>query len=150
MSENTRWDFFKEGDTSYGVFYPEHYTVAAFEDLAGAEAAAQAAIAAGYAAEDVRAVEGQFMAQQLEADRDDGWWASVKKKIADAVGTEVRFIELDKEHAYRGAAFLFVYTPEDEDGPKIEALLRSRDALYARRYLPMAIERLIEPPRIDD
>lgn len=149
MSENKRWDFFKEGDTSYGVFYPEHYTVAAFADRQGADAAADAARAAGYAAEDVRAVDGQFMVNELENDHDKSLLDKVKTRIADAVGTETRFIELDLEHAKRGAAFLFVYTPDEADSDKMETLLRGKDALYARRYLPLAIERLIEPPRVD-
>lgn len=149
MSDNKRWDFFKEGDTSYGVFYPEHYTVAAFADRQGADSAAEAARTAGFAAEDVRAVDGQFMVNELETDHDKSWMDKVKTRIADAVGTETRFIELDVEHARRGAAFLFIYTPDDTDGEKAEALLRSSNALYARRYLPMAIERLIEPPRVD-
>jgi hypothetical protein len=149
MSENKRWDFFKESDTSYGVFYPEHYTVAAFADRPAADAAAEAARAAGFAAEDVRAVDGQFVVNELETDHDKSFLDKVKSRIADVVGTEARFIELDVEHARRGAAFVFIYTPEEEDGEKVEALLRSRDALYARRYLPLAIERLIEPPRVD-
>lgn len=149
MSENKRWDFFKESDTSYGVFYPEHYTVAAFADRRGADAAADAARSAGFAAQDVRAVDGQFMVNELETDHDKSWLDKVKTRIADAVGTETRFIELDAEHARRGAAFLFIYTPDEADGEKVEAILRSGDALYARRYLPLAIERLIEPPRVD-
>ncbi|MGY6519093.1 MAG: hypothetical protein ACXIUZ_10295 [Lysobacteraceae bacterium] len=150
MSENKRWDFFKDGDTAYGVFYPEHYTVAAFPDVEAARAAGEAAIAAGYAAEDVRAVDGAFMAGKLESQSEASLLDRVKAKIAQAVGTEVAFIELDRQHARRGAGFLFVYTPEEADGDRVEALLRSRDALYARRYLPLAIERLIEPPRLDD
>lgn len=150
MSDNQRWDFFKEGDTSYGVFYPEHYTVAGFKDRAAADAAVEAAVSAGFAAEDVRAVDGDFMANQLESQKDASVMDRAKAKIAEMMGTETKFIDLDLEHARRGASFVFVYTPEEEDGPKVEALLRQQDALYARRYLPMAIERLIEPPRLDE
>lgn len=150
MSDNQRWDFFKEGDTSYGVFYPEHYTVAAFKDRLSANTAADAAVSAGFSSDDVRAVDGDFMANQLESQKDASFLDRAKAKVAEMAGTETKFIDLDLEHARRGASFLFIYTPEEEDGPKVEKLLRDKDALYARRYLPMAIERLIEPPRLDE
>ena len=48
--------------------------------------------------------------------------------------------------ARRNGAFLFVHTPEDEPARRIEDIIARCDPVYARRYLPMAIERLIEPP----
>jgi len=61
-----RWDFFKQGETTWGEFYPTHYILAGYESDADAQAAEEAFRASGVAAEDVRAATGQFVAGYLE------------------------------------------------------------------------------------
>lgn len=145
MSESKRWDFFKEGDTAFGLFYPEHYTLAAFPDRAAADRAVEDALAGGFDAEDVRAVDGRFLVESLESQRKAGLLDALLAKLSEIVGTEAAFIDLDQEHAEAGAAFVFFYTPETEQLERIKPLLDKHRALYARRYLPLAIERLVEP-----
>ncbi len=146
MSNHQRWDFFKDSDTSFGVFYPENYTLAAFPDRESADLAVKHATKAGFDSEDVRAVEGSFLAECLESQRDAGFFDRMKASLADAVGTETAYIELDQEYAARGSAFVFIYSPEDSDRDKVEDILRDCDAIYARSYRSLAIERLIEEP----
>ncbi len=146
MSNKQRWEFFKDSDTSFGVFYPEHYTLAAFRDRDSADSAAKAAIEAGFDIEDVRAVDGQFLADTLESQRNAGFFDRLKAEIADAVGTETSYIELDQEYAERGAAFVFIYSPEDGDRERVEKVLRASGAIYARTYRPLVIESLIDEP----
>ena len=47
-----------------------------------------------------------------------------------------------------GGAFLFVYAPTDDDCRRAMATLGQLNPVFARRYLPMAIERLIYPARV--
>lgn len=148
-NDNSRWSWFKDGDSSFGMFYPKHYTLAGFADMAAAEAAAQALVAAGFAAGDVRTVSGRFLVEELESQEDAGLFDRIKAAIAEFIGTETYFIDQDVELARKGGAFVFVYTPEESDGQRAEAVLRRHPTVHARRYLGMAIERVIEP-RVHD
>lgn len=141
----TRWSFFKDGDSSFGMFYPKHYTLAGFDGAAAAETAAQALRDAGFAAEDVRVVDGRFLVEELESQSDADWLERLKASIAEFIGTETYFIDQDIALAQRGGAFVFVYTPDETTGHRAESVLRDHNPVYARRYLAMAIERLIEP-----
>lgn len=142
---HTRWSFFKDGDTSFGMFYPKHYTLAGFENQVSAERAADALRDAGFAAEDVRVVDGRFLVDELESQTDAGWLERLKAAISEFIGTETYFIDQDIALARRGGAFVFAYTPDEETGHRADSVLRELDPVYARRYLAMAIDRLIEP-----
>ena len=145
MSEQ-RWTFFKEGDQSFGMFYPKNYTLAGFSSEQAALKARDAVIADGVAADDARMIPGLILIEDLESRPDASWLDHVKQTIAEFIGTETYFIDQDVALARTGGAFLLVYTPEDDPARRVEEIIAAADAVYARRYLPMAIERLIEPP----
>ena len=90
-----RWDFFKQGETTWGEFYPTHYILAGYESDADAQAAEEAFRASGVAAEDVRAATGQFVAGYLETRGDRNALDKLGSKLADAVGTENDFVAQD-------------------------------------------------------
>ncbi len=141
------WNFLRDGDESFGMFYPRHYTLAGFADQATAAKAARALADAGYSDTDVHLVRGEELVQKIEKmEAENGWLDRVKASISEFIGTETYFIDHDITMARKGGAFLLVYTPDEEDGDRVSAVLRGNDAQYARRYLNMAIERLIEPP----
>ncbi len=142
------WEFFKEGDHSFGMFYPRHYIVAGFENHALAEAAERDLLRQGFGDEDVRAATGDFVAHELESMDDASFLDKLKIQISKAVGTEAGYIEDDLELARQGGGFLFVYVPTDEDCARAMATLEPLYPVFARRYLPMAIERLIYPARV--
>lgn len=142
------WEFFKEGDHSFGMFYPRHYIVAGFETHAQAEAAERELLRQGFGADDARAATGDFVANELESMDDASFLDKLKIQISKAVGTEAGYIEDDLELARQGGGFLFVYVPADEDCARAMAVLEPLDPVFARRYLPMAIERLIYPARV--
>ena len=148
-ASNTRWSWFKDGDSSFGMFYPRHYTLAGFAGMDAADAAARELVAAGFAAGDVRSVSGRFLVEELESQEDAGLFDRIKASIAEFIGTETYFIDQDVELARKGGAFVVVYTPEESDGQRREAVLRRQRTVLARRYLAMAIERVIEP-RVHD
>lgn len=138
------WDFFKEGDTSLGVFYPLHYIVAGYATLADAEAAAAAFRNNGAPAEDVRAFDGDFVVRQLESRHGENWLQQMESKLVDFVGTEKGFIREDADLAQRGGAFLFAYAPDDDRVATARRVFAQHGPKYARRYLKIAIERIVE------
>ncbi|MCE5234083.1 MAG: hypothetical protein ABFC67_00620 [Mizugakiibacter sp.] len=142
-----RWAFFKEADRSFGLFYPRHYVVAGFDTYERAQTVARQFIEAGFAHDDVAAATGPFVAQRLESRRSANWLQRIEASIAEAVGTEAGYIEDDLKLARRGGAFLFVYVPDAAAGKRARLLLRRSHPVYARRYHPLGIERLIYPPQ---
>lgn len=141
-----RWSFFKDGDSSFGMFYPKNYTLAGFKDRQAADVAMRALLDGNLPQEDVQVVSGSFLIEELESQPDSSWLDRIKQSIAEFIGTETYFIDQDVALARQGGAFLFVYTPDDVDARRIEKVLVAHHPVYARRYLPMAIERLVEPP----
>ena len=138
------WAFFKQGDLSFGTFYPRHYIVAGYPNLEAAHDAECAFCASGVAAHDVRATTGDFVVNQLEAHRDMTWLQRTLSHIVTFAGTESGFLDDDAELAERGGAFLFLFAPRDRDVEHARTVFVQYPPVYARRYLGVAIERLVE------
>ncbi|NII09304.1 hypothetical protein [Oleiagrimonas sp. C23AA] len=143
-----RWDFFKEHDSSFGLFYPIHYTMMAFEDFERAKEVEHMLIGeAGFPDEDVAAASGRFVVEEVESQDDANWLDHMQEKIARVVGTEAGYIEDDIKHARNGGAFVFVYTPDDERIERVHKAVERFHPVFARRYLTAGIERLTYPPQ---
>lgn len=139
------WEFFKEQDRSFGVFYPLHYVVAAFETPERADEVRKVFIDAGFDDSDVASTTGSFVTQKLESMSGSSWIERFKIGFASFLGTELGYIDDDRKLAQRGAGFLFVYTPDDASIGRTEALLVRAHPLSARRYDHAGIRRLIYP-----
>lgn len=139
-------EFFKEGDTSLGTFYPTHYIVAGYHNLADAEAAAMACKKNGFAAEDVRALGGKFVTEQMQKREGENWLERMEQQLAKFAGTETGYVREDAELARSGGAFLFVYAPDDERVAQAKRVFAKHGPAYARRYLNVAIEIIINNP----
>lgn len=139
------WDFFKTSDTSMGVFYPMHYVLAAFESEARADEIRKRFIEAGFAEDDVAAVDGAFLVDTLESLEGSGLVERAQQSIVRFVGTEMGYIEDDRKTAERGAAFLFVYTPDEDTTDRSIELLKFAHPIYARRYNAAGIHRISYP-----
>lgn len=142
-----RWDFFKESDSSFGVFYPMHYVVAGFDTDAHAERAAAAFQDAGFAPDDVAALPGNDLVNHVESQRDANWLDRVMAGVSRIVGTETGFIEDDLKLARRGGAFVFVYAPTHEDAERASDVLRRQHPVFARRYHEAGVVKLVYPPQ---
>ena len=68
-----RWAFFKESDHSFGVFYPLHYVVAAFDTPERAEVVRKTFVEAGFDDSDVASATGPFVTQKLESMKGATW-----------------------------------------------------------------------------
>lgn len=141
---NGHWEFFKEGDTSLGTFYPRHYIVAGYRNLADAEAAEAAFRNAGTPPEDVRAANGDFVTGQLESRHGANWLERMEQRLVEFAGTETGYIREDADLARDGGAFLFVYAPDDSRANAARRVFAQIGPAYARRYLDVAIERMVE------
>lgn len=138
------WAFFKEGDTSFGIFYPKHYIVAGYRTLADAEAAEAAFRNADVAAEDVRAATGEFVVGQLESRHGASWLQRMEARLVEFASTEADYIREDADLARAGGAFLFVYAPDEARMALARRVFAQHGPVYARRYLDVAIERIVE------
>lgn len=107
------WAFFKQGDLSFGTFYPRHYIVAGYPSLEAAHDAEHAFCAFGVGAHDVRAATGDFVVNQLEAYRDMSWLQRTLSHAVRFAGTESGYLDDDAELAEHGGAFLFLFAPRD-------------------------------------
>lgn len=141
------WGFFKDGDTSLGIFYPRHYIVAGYRNLADAEAAEAAFRKAGTPPEDVRAATGAFVTGQLESRHSANWLERMEQRLVEFAGTETGYIREDADLARDGGAFLFVYAPDDTRANQARSVFTQIGPAYARRYLDVAIERMVENPK---
>lgn len=140
-----RWDFFKESDSSFGLFYPMHYVVAGFDSLEHARHAEQALRDAGFAEDEVTSASGRFVAEHVESQDDPSWLDDIKAEIGRAIGTEASYIDEDLALARRGGAFTFAYAPDHERMIEVKNVLLRQHPIYARAYNRAAIVHLIQP-----
>ena len=140
------WAFFKQSDTSFGTFYPKHYIVAGYPSLQDAQEAELAFTESGVGAENVRAATGDFVVNHLEAHREANWLQRAEARIAEFVGREKGFLKDDAELAREGGAFLFLFAPEASHVEHARRVFAQHRPKYARRYLHVAIERIVDPP----
>lgn len=139
------WEFFKEGDTSMGVFYPMHYIVAAFDSEERARSIQSRFLESGFDAEDVAVADGRYVVDKLESTEDSGLLDRAKQTVVRAVGTELGYLDDDRKIADRGGAFLFVYAPDAETLERATEVLRFAHPILARRYHGAGIHRIIYP-----
>jgi hypothetical protein len=147
MHKKLHWDFFKDSDSSFGLFYPLHYTIVAFDTLERAEEAHRQFLAGGFAEDDVAVASGPFVIGQLETEEGANWLDRLRAGIAKVVGTEQGYIDDDLKLARRGGAFLFAYTPDDAAIQRVHQLIPRLHPMFARRYHGAGIERIAYPPQ---
>ena len=139
------WDFFKHSDHAFGLFYPVHYILIGLDNEARAKEVEQQFLADGFAADDVAFASGGFVTTKLESVKDASLLDRIKMTIAGIAGTESGYIEDDLKLARRGGAFVFVHAPDAASVEKATALVKRIHPVYARRYLPLAIDRIVYP-----
>lgn len=138
-----RWDFFKEHDSSFGFFYPIHYTMMAVENDDRARDVERMLIDEySFPDEDVATASGRFLVDEVESQEKANWLDQLKEKVARIIGTEAAYIEDDIQHARQGCAFVFVYTPDEDRVARIHRAVEQVHPVRARRYLMAGIERL--------
>ncbi|HEX7338579.1 MAG TPA: hypothetical protein VF271_01450 [Rhodanobacteraceae bacterium] len=141
------WQFLKESDHSFGLFYPMHYTIAVFETIEMAQAARERFLSSGFPADDVAAVSGAFVLNHLENEHQLHWFGRLEAQVARIIGSEANFLANDAYLAHLGGAFLFVYTPTHAKAEQARDLIRSAHPMAARRYHRAGVESICYPSR---
>ena len=135
--------FFDGADVEFGVFYPKHCLLAAFENLTDAQAAKLKLTQAGFAAEDVVCVSGEEVVRFAEDHLlKDGLWGAMMTELSRTFGTEAVYADKDLAAARKGAAFVAVHCPTDEVKSEAWKALEPTHPIVARYYSFGGIEHL--------
>jgi hypothetical protein len=135
--------FFKDSDSEFGIFYPNHYLLSAFPNFDDAELAKKALAGSGRGAEDVISASGadvvQFAEEQLLK---HGLWGVLMTQLSRAIGTEAVYADRDLAAAKKGVAFVAVHCATEDDKKKAWSILEPTHPLIARYYSGSGIEHL--------
>lgn len=125
--------FFKESESTLGVFHPKNYIIATFPAYSGASSAYQSLRNVGIAEDEVMLCTGKEMLEYFRNFREDtGLWGDLMRPLSRFIGTEVNNADLNIEQAQEGSGFLAIHCPTEE-----EAL---RDAALIKPYNPSSVD----------
>jgi hypothetical protein len=140
----TLTNFFKESDSSLGVFYPMHYVIGTFPTFEKTQGAAQALRRAGFSDDELLAVPGSEVLRYFEEFRAHaGFWSSVMATLSCALGTEQIFADDDVQLAHSRAGFLAVHSADQACTDRIRTLLEPFDPRALHWYQAGGIQSLI-------
>ncbi len=132
--------FFKETHTTLGVFYPLHCLIAAFPNLDAAKNVVRKLREAGFAEDEVIAVEGSEL---LELEKEDtGLVTLVMRRQSRDLGAEQISTDHNLDFARRGAAFVLAHCPSEGTKDKAWDVIREAEPLNAHYYTRMSIYHL--------
>ena len=135
--------FFKDKDIEFGVFYPKHCLLAAFETLGDADRAKQQLTRGGFKDKDAISVSGAEVAEFAEDHvLKDGLWGAMMTELSRTFGTEALYADRDLAAAKKGAAFLAVHCPTEQAKGSAWKLVEPTHPLVARYYSFGGIEHL--------
>ena len=132
--------FFKESDTKLGIFYPNHYLVAIFRNVAAAGLAANKLRVAGFASDEVMATDGAEVLRL--AQEETGLGSLLMQGLSRFFATEQVYTDHDVEHARHGAGFLAVHCPTDIAKAEAWRVIQTEHPVDARYYGSDGIDHL--------
>ncbi len=136
--------FFKESDTSLGLFYPRHYILATFSSFEAAKQAYLELRKAGFDDDEVIPVSGSDALDFFEEFRDHaGIWGHLMIEFSRFIDTEAMFLDKDIRRARRGAGFLAVHCKSERQAQRIREISAPLAPLAMDWYLPAAIQSLV-------
>src|SRR5579864_1779176 len=135
--------FFENKDIEFGVFYPKHCILAAFENLTDADRAKEKLTQAGFMDKDVISVSGEEVVDFAEDHLlKDGLWGALMTELSRTFGTEALYADKDLAAAKKGAAFLAVHCPNAKVKTAAWKALETTHPIVARYYSFGGIEHL--------
>ena len=132
--------FFKESDTQLGVFYPKHYLIAVFGSLETAQRVVAKLRGAGFAEDDLIAVEGREVIQLAKEETGPGNF--LMQALSRFFATEQMSHDDDLHLAQQGAAFVAVHAHTEEDKNEAWIVVEREAPIAARYYANDGIEHL--------
>ncbi len=131
---------FKESHTALGVFYPLHYTIAVFRDLPLAERVKRKLVNAGFADDEVIAVEGKAFLDLEE--HETGLGSFFMQELSRFLGCEQISTDHSLDFAKLGAAFVMVYCPSETKKKEAWAVMEPEAPLSAHFYDRLGVEHI--------
>ncbi len=132
--------FFKESDSTLGVFYPRHYLIGVLRNLEVAQRVVDNLHQAGFAQDDAMAVGGQEIVEL--AKEETGVGTVFMQGVSRLLATGQIHVDHDLAHARHEAGFLAVHCPTEETMKKAWAIIEPEAPLDARYYTSGGIEHL--------
>src|ERR1035437_5938981 len=137
-------NFFKESDSTLGVFYPADYIIAIFPTFAAAQGASQALRCAGLGEEEVLAIPGAEVLKYFEEFRaNSGYWAAIMTMLSRPFGTEQVFVDDDVHRAQAGEGFVAIYSPGEAQTSRIQESVKPFEPKAMHWYQAGGIQCLI-------
>jgi len=137
-------DFLKHSRSTLGVFYPTGYIIATFRSFRTAQDAVQKLRGAGHREEEIVALRASELLDFFDEFRaTSGLWSGVMMFLSRSFGTEQVFADCDVQHAHRGAGFLAIYSPKEDEAARVRALLSPLEPLAMHWYSPGGVHVLI-------
>lgn len=133
----------KDGEQSFGSFFPKNYVLAIFNDGAAAVRAGEALATAGFLAEDIIVATGADVAEHdATVQAEKGVLAKLGEKWSRLYTDEAADADAIMEWARRGATFVLAYAPDDEKTELATAAIRTTSPDILRKYDTLKITEL--------
>lgn len=133
----------KDGETSFGSFFPKNYVMAVFKTDAEAARAGEALSAAGFAADDVIVASGADVVEHDAAIRSEqGLLAKLGEKWSRLYTDEAADADALVKLAASGAAFVLAYAPDEAQTTRATEVLRPFNPPIFRKYDSMKVTEL--------
>ena len=132
--------FFKESDTTLGVFNPNHYVIAVLPNLEAAKQVQTGLREAGFRQDNVIAVGGREFIELTKEETGPG--GLLMQALSRFIGTEQIYADRDLHHARHGAGFVAVYCPTEPAKDRAWAIIGPAAPLDARYYSSGGVEHL--------
>ena len=133
----------KDGEMSFGSFFPKNYVMAVFRSDAEADKAGEAITAAGFAADDIIVASGADVVEHdAELRSQKGLMAKLGEKWSRLYTDEAADADALVKLASQGAAFVLVYAPEEAETTRATEVLRPFNPPIFRKYDSMKVTEL--------
>ena len=133
--------FFQGSNKKLGVFYPTHYLIATFPDIATARNAERAVGMHGFSDEEVISFTGQEMLDFAKEYLEHSSLAGIMmQQLSRMFATEEVYTDHDVKLASQGAAFLAARCVDDNKKQEAWKLIEPFHPLTARYYAVSGVE----------
>lgn len=131
----------KTGDSAESIFYPTDYVIAAFEQSQQMQGARDALMHAGFAENDLIALDAKQMQSLSRENERDAGHDPIKavKSFFSNMGDDSNFAQQYQELAAQGFSFLLAYAPDDERTSRAAELIKPFNPQRARKYSSMTV-----------
>jgi|GEM_PF-2559712 len=135
-------------ETKHGVFYPNGYVDAIFDNLESLEKAIGLLTAAGWPSEDIVPLKSdEVLKLHKESVENRSVWDNFMAEARSFMGADYKFMQKNIDHAEAGHYFLLVYAGSGEKTEEIRDLLQTCEPTAMYGYSPLYIVKMNTEPK---